>query len=92
MIGVLVILALALTGCAINTGFGLKADELVALSKIKDANASCLAIHATLYGDAIMVFASVDKGITAEIGVGKDCALTIRTEPILTIKKAEEPK
>jgi hypothetical protein len=77
------VLALTLTGCALGTGFGLSPEQLAALSKIKDANATCVRAHATLYGDLTITTVSVDKGIYGQTTISKDCETSVITVPSL---------
>ena len=71
----------SVAGCAMGVGFGLRPEELAALANIKDVNVACLSIHATLYGDAVTIFASVDKGISGSVAVSPDCQVQIDTAP-----------
>ena len=72
----LAVLALALSGCAL-----LNAEQIAALSKIKDAGATCVSVHQPIYGDLRITTASVDKGIYGQTVVAADCSVTITTIP-----------
>ena len=69
-------IALALTGCSL-----LDAKQIAALSKIKDAGATCVSVHQPIYGDLRITTASVDKGIYGQTVVAADCSITITTIP-----------
>ena len=70
---VVMVSALLLTGCSgIASPFGavgLDAKQLEALAKVKDANVLCIEADVLMGGTGSLVFASVDKGISATITV-----------------------
>lgn len=63
-----------LGGCALPGSFSaLDKEQIEAMAKIKDAAIMCVAGNYSI-GRGLAVFASVDKGISAEVTVDGDCA------------------
>jgi hypothetical protein len=76
-----------LAGCASVSGYeGLSAEQLTALSKLKDVNVNCIKGSTIWTGPFFSVFVNVDKGVVPEGGVtvSPDCAVTFTNTRVVT--------
>ena len=84
---VLVLLAIIfLAGCATAGYQGMSAEQITALSKMKDANVNCVKGNTVWTGPFISVFLNYDKGVIPEggISVDGDCKVTLTNTKVTT--------
>lgn len=73
------LLPLLLSGCMTNSAYeNMSAEQITALSKLKDANVACVIVNSP-WGRGVSVFANLDRGVIHEgvVTVDGDCKVTI---------------